>query len=165
MNTDKMNRLNAMKNEVEPMDEATAQAIQHFRASTKSWSEREFSRTRQFAPAPAASWFARMRTPVAAWSLACALLIAGVGVPLGVQQQNAAHQRKLDADRQAQMQVQMQAQIERDKATAAEAARQQAVSISDEDLLNHVDSDIAQAAPDALEPLASLMADSGTSKQ
>jgi hypothetical protein len=29
-------------------------------------------------------------------------------------------------------------------------------------LLSHVDSDIAQAAPDAMQPLASLMSDSST---
>ncbi len=33
-----------------------------------------------------------------------------------------------------------------------------------EELMRHVDRDIAQAAPDAMEPLARLMSDSGSSK-
>ena len=41
-----------------------------------------------------------------------------------------------------------------------EAARQQAaVEINDDELLSHVDSDIAQSTPDAMQPLASLMID------
>jgi hypothetical protein len=34
--------------------------------------------------------------------------------------------------------------------------------MSDDELLSHVDSDVAQVAPDAMEPLASLMSDAST---
>ena len=46
----------------------------------------------------------------------------------------------------------------------AETARQAAYGMSDDELLAHVDNDIAQGAPDAMEPLASLMSESATSK-
>ena len=76
-----------------------------------------------------------------------ALLVVSVGVPVSVH-----HERQVVADRQAA--------LDRERAMQAEAAKQQAApAMSDDELLSHVDSDIAQAAPDAMEPLASLMSE------
>jgi hypothetical protein len=47
------------------------------------------------------------------------------------------------------------------KLAAEEVERAKAAAyIDDEELLSHVDSDIAQATPDAMEPLASMMTQS-----
>ena len=81
------------------------------------------------------------------WSLASALVVVSVGIPASVH-----HERQVAAERQAS--------LDREQAMQAEAAKQQVTTaMSDDELLSHVDSDIAQAAPDAMEPLASLMSE------
>jgi hypothetical protein len=135
-------------------------ALRNFRLSVHEWSEQEMSRTRTIgnvafgATLSAAGgrkhgWLAAMKSPIAAWSMGCVLAVTAVTMPLSVQ-----HERQLKAQRQAAV-----LQVEQQKAAEA-AARAQADAISDEELLSHVDSDVAKATPEALEPLASLMSDS-----
>jgi hypothetical protein len=123
-------------------------ALSHFKQSVHGWSEQEFSRVRLAESAAPRAWWARMRMPVAAWTMAGALLVAAIAVPVEVgHQRSLTETHRKELDRQA-----------KDAATAAVIA-QDASMISDEELLDHVDSDIAQAAPDALEPLATMMSE------
>jgi uncharacterized protein HemX len=115
-------------------------ALREFRLSVHAWSEAVMSRPRQaLAGAP--------RRPVwrfaAGWALS-GVLIAG-GLSAGVyghhqQQMRIAHERIFEQQRQF-----------------AEQQAQQA-RLTDEDLLAKVDSDVSQAVPSAMEPLAQLMA-------
>lgn len=127
-------------------------ALRNFRRSIDAWSENEFdARANRLsfrtAKASSASKFLNWTaTPVLRWSLAGAIAISAVAVPMGIQ-----HERHLTAERLA-----AQLKLEQQKAAEAAAAPP---AISDEELMSHVDSDIAQSTPDAMEPLASLMAD------
>ena|ERR1700678_858934 len=129
-------------------------ALRHFRESVHGWSEQEFGRARVIRRS---RWDAMMRVmarPVMAWSLASALVVVSVGIPASVQ-----HERQVTAERQAA--------LDRERAMQAEAAKQvvtSATAMSDDELLSHVDSDIAQAAPDAMQPLVSLMSDTTAAK-
>jgi hypothetical protein len=91
--------------------------------------------------------------PALSWAAAAVLTIAAVGVPLGVRHHNAvlAEQAKEQAVAEA-----------RQHPIATQQLPEIAVSKADDDqLLQHVDTDIAQDTPDALQPLASLMSSSG----
>jgi cell division protein FtsL len=122
-------------------------ALRNYRDSVRAWSEQEFRNVRTVRRSRWDGFWRVLANPVLGWSLACALVVASVGIPA-----NVHHQRQLVAERNAE--VLRQQQLQR------EAAQQEAVAMSDDELLAHVDSDIAQAAPDAMEPLASLMSDS-----
>jgi hypothetical protein len=120
------------------------EALKDFRLSVHEWSEHEFSRVRSVAPRRM-SLFARLHKPVAAGALGCVVLVTTVAIPLGVH-----HERTVEAAHRAAVQEQ--------KREAAEAAQKAALNaVNDDELMADVDNDIAQATPDALEPLASLM--------
>jgi hypothetical protein len=130
--------------EEEHEDVQVQDALRNFRSSMHAWSEQllnEQELRRERKPIARSRW---MMAPAMAWGLASVLAVAAVTVPVSVH-----HERQIVAMRQA-------AELEKQR-QAAEAARQ--VAIDDEALLNHVDSDIAQSTPDAMEPLASLMRD------
>jgi cell division protein FtsL len=137
--------------DVQLQDAQVDAALRNFRESVHAWSGQEFGRARVIRRS---RWDAMSRViarPAMVWAmastLACALLVVSVGVPVSVH-----HERQVVADRQAA--------LDRERAMQAEAAKQQAApAMSDDELLSHVDSDIAQAAPDAMEPLASLMSE------
>jgi hypothetical protein len=133
-------------------DQDVQAALKNFRASVHAWSEQEMARPRQIQPVRVSGWLSSrwmklMAVPMLGWGLASVLVVAGVTVPVSVH-----HERQVAAMRQAAI-------LEQQKQAAEAAARLAQNSIDDEDLLKHVDSDIAQAAPDAMEPLASLMGD------
>jgi hypothetical protein len=129
-------------------DQDVQAALKNFRASVHAWSEQEMARPRQIRRA---NGFARlMINPLLGWGMAGVLAAAVVTVPVSVH-----HERQVAAQRLAAVQEQQR------QATEA-AARLAQNSVDDEDLLKHVDSDIAQAAPDAMEPLASLMSDTAS---
>jgi len=132
--------------EEDPQVEA---ALRNFRQSVHSWSEQEYSRTRMPAVASRRSSWSLFANPIAAWGLAGVLAVSAITVPTGIhfrheQQRIAAEQAAAEAQRQEELKHQQEVQ-------------QAAMKISDEELLSHIDSDLAQAAPDAMEPLASLM--------
>ena len=122
-------------------------ALKNFRASVHAWSEQEMARPRQVQPVRASRWMRLMAVPMLGWGLAGVLVVTGVTVPVSVH-----HVRQVAATRRAAIQ-------EQQRQAAEAAARLAQNSMDDEELLKHVDSDIAQAAPDAMEPLASLMGD------
>jgi len=125
-------------------------ALRHFRESMHAWSEQEYVRPRSISTRSGILWFLRHRA--ATWGLACGLAVTAIGVPTGVHLRNLQQFRIHQAEQAA-------------AAAAAEAKheeeqRQAALQINDEELMRHVDQDIAQSAPDSLQPLASLMSDS-----
>jgi uncharacterized membrane protein YdfJ with MMPL/SSD domain len=122
-------------------------ALRNFRESVHTWSEAEYARPRSV-PASRRSglWFMHHR--FAAWGLASAIAITAVGVPTGM---HVHYEQQLKAKQQAAAEAEAKREF---------AERQAALQVNDEELLINVDQDIAQAAPDAMEPLASLMSDS-----
>jgi hypothetical protein len=133
-----------MKDEME--DQKIESALKHFRESMHAWSEEEFAKPRAIAARPGGLWRA-MANPIAVWTLTGALVVTGIAVPTGIH-----HQHQVEAARVA-------AQLEQQRINAVAAQRQAMLSMNDDELMSHVDSDIAQATPDAMQPLASLMAD------
>jgi hypothetical protein len=130
-------------------DAQVESALKNFRESVRGWSEQEFSKARTVRRSRWDRVWSVLANPVLDWTLAGVLVVTSVGVPVTVH-----HQRQVIAERNAQLMRQQQ--------LAREAAPQEAVGMSDEELLSHVDSDVAQVAPDAMEPLASLMSDAST---
>ena len=131
-------------------DEQVELALRSFRESVHGWSEQEFGKARTIKRSRWDAIFGILANPVMAWTLATMLVMTSVGVPVKVR-----HDRQLAAERAAEV----QRQRELEKATAVEQVAD-ATALTDDELLDHVDSDIAQAAPDAMQPLASLMEDS-----
>ena len=124
-------------------------ALRNFRQSVRGWSDGEFTKTRTITP-KARAW-RYWQVPVLGWGLAAILVVSAVSVPVEIH-----HQRQVAADRAAAEQ-QKQRLINADQQTASFES-----AMTDEELLSHVDTDIAQAAPDAMEPLARLMSDTAT---
>lgn len=137
------------------------QALQHFKASMDAWSEAELSRPRTAArQAPRHSWH---RT--AGWALGCVLAAGSLtgAVHEAVQRHEAAllaaHKAapiQATASRQAALATDAQTSSSRTAAAEANASAQ------NEDLLATVDSEVSQMVPEAMEPLAQLMDNSGT---
>jgi hypothetical protein len=120
----------------DPMLQST---LRDFRLSVHAWSETVYNRPR---PAFAATPRHRAWRRATAWALGC-VLAAGVAAG-GVHERH--HQQELArvaAVRDAEIQRQLAEQHARDA----------------EDLLAKVDSDISRQVPNAMEPLAQLMAD------
>ena len=116
------------------------QALKDFRASVHAWSDAELSR-----PRPGASDVRLMSWRVAAgWALGCVLAAGSLGGGL----YERHHREGL-------------AKI----AASAEAARQQKLAAEqlaakeNDDLLAKVDSEVSRQVPQAMEPLAQLMAE------
>jgi hypothetical protein len=123
-------------------DQQVAEALRLFRESVHVWSEAEYSRPRTMRQPRRATM---MTSPLLGWSLAAAVLATTVGVPVTVHHwHEVAIQKQEAAERQQKL----------DQANAAQA---RAAAIDDDELLSHVDSDIAQDAPDAMQALSSLM--------
>jgi cell division protein FtsL len=126
-------------------------ALRRFRESVHSWSEQEYSRVRGVEVTRRSRFWQVMANPAMVWTMASALVMASVGVPVTVH-----HQRQVAAEKQAAYEKQQKA------TEAAQKALDAANTMDDEDLLDHVDSDIAQAAPDAMQPLVSMMTDTSS---
>jgi len=120
-------------------------ALKNFRQSMRSWSDSEFGRMRTIAPVGAGFWV-RMRKQIVAGALGCVVAVTAITIPV-----NVVHNRQIAALHQAQL---------REQKRQADEAALQASQVNDDKLMADVDSDIAQEAPDAFEPLASLMSDS-----
>jgi hypothetical protein len=121
-------------------------ALRNFRESVHGWSEQEYARPRVIKRSRWDAIFRLVANPVMAGSLASALVITSVGVPVRIH-----HERQVVAEQNAARERQLE--------LAKEAREQQANAMTDDELLSHVDSDIAQGAPDAMQPLASMMTD------
>jgi hypothetical protein len=146
-----MSDLNKNHETDEIEDERVNAALKNFRASVHAWSEQEVSRVRTVRRAPLAGFWRAMANPVMGWALAGVLVVGGFGVPVKVHQRQVAAAERAAAENRQRL--------------AAEAAARQAElamdthAMDDEELMKHVDSDVAQETPDAMEPLASMMSD------
>ena len=132
-------------------------ALRNFRASIHHWSEEELARPR----AIERTGWSRFQTgfwrvianPALGGTLAAALLITSVAVPVAIQREH-----KIAAERQAlveQQKRELQQRLAEEEAKKSAAAN----TVDDGAFLDDVDSDIARATPDAMQPLASLMMD------
>jgi hypothetical protein len=118
-------------------------ALREFRQSVHAWSEAAISRPRL---AIAAAPRKRLWRLVAGWTFGCVL--AAGGLSAGVFEHH-----------QQQMRIARQQAVEQQRQRAEQQTRQ--ARLTDEELLAKVDSDISQAVPSALEPLAQLMTEDG----
>jgi hypothetical protein len=131
-------------------NERIEMALRHFRDSVRAWSDEEFSRPRTIVHSRWDNFWRAAANPAMGWALAGVLMLGGVAVPVSV-----VHERQAAAEQAKKLAIQQQQERLKE-----EAARQQAdVAMNDDELLSHVDSDIAQSTPDAMQPLASLMND------
>jgi len=135
--SEKRNELNGISDEHEEIQ--VSEALRHFRESVHAWSEEEYARPRI---SKRKSTFFMMRRPALNWAAAAVLGITVVAVPAihHLQQERSKSSQKVDYQKPA--------------------AEKQMAYANDEELLSHVDEDIAQDTPDAMEPLASLMTES-----
>jgi hypothetical protein len=127
-------------------------ALRHFRESVKGWSEQEFGKTRAIRRSRWDAMFLAIARPAVGWTMAAALLVASAGVPIAVH-----HERELAAERKLVQERQQELEAKAMEPKLAPA-------MNDDELMSHVDDDIAQAAPDAMEPLANLMSDTSVTK-
>jgi hypothetical protein len=124
-------------------DAQLKEALKNFRLSVQAWSEAELSRPRT-AIASARHWSWRLAT---GWALGCVLVIGGASGAIFERHQKRVEQARIAAaDREATRQ--------------RELAMQRARAEEDQ-LLAKVNSDVSRDVPDAMEPLAQLMDDSG----
>jgi len=89
--------------------------------------------------------------PAVTWAATAAVALVAVGVPLGIHHRNVIAAQEHAAIVRHQMLQPVQ------EPTPMQVAN----SVDDDKLLEYVDADIAQQTPDAMQPLASLMKDSG----
>ncbi|HWE86246.1 MAG TPA: hypothetical protein VG267_14990 [Terracidiphilus sp.] len=127
------------------MDARLEEALGSFRTSVHAWSESAMRPAAVFA-APPAHRLAWHRT--VAWALGVLLT---VGTASGALYERH-HQQVLRAQEQQRQFEQQQ------RALAAQRATDM------DELLARVDQDVSQEVPDALEPLAQMMAEDGSSK-
>ena len=123
----------------EELEPEVREALGYFKASVDAWSEAMMSRPREV-KAPARMNWGRLTK----WALGCVVFAGTVsgGIYENHRQIEAA---KIEAARIAEQQREL-------------AARR---ATEEEDLMAKVDRDVAREVPSALEPLASLMEDSG----
>jgi hypothetical protein len=139
--------------DLEMEDTRIEQALRNFRGSVKAWSDEEFAKPRVVRRSRWSAMWMTLTRPAVSGAMAAVLATASIGVPMAVvhHQQEVAEQRQEAANRQKALQFQQ--------------AREHAAQVMDDSaLMTEVDSDIAQEAPDAMQPLASLMSDSGSAQ-
>lgn len=129
-------------------EQELAGVLGEFRRSVHAWSEVEFARERK--PRPARRPLFGLRLAVAS-----ALLMIVAGMTGGI----ALHQHNADvAIQQARQNAEKQRQAdEQARLKQLELQKQSATAQKDDALLDAIDRDVAQEAPTAMEPLASLM--------
>jgi hypothetical protein len=122
-------------------DWALEEALKEFRLSVCAWSEAAYSRPRiAAAVVRRASW--RL---AAGWALGVALVVGGVS--------GTAYERH---HRQEMARIAAVRAAEQQRLVRERQAREE-----EEDLLAKVDSDVSREVPNAMEPLAQLMAEDG----
>lgn len=120
-------------------DQALDQALKNFRLSVHAWSEAAYSNPRCIA---AAAPHGRTWKLAVTWALGC-VLAAGMAFGGLQERQHRLEMARIAAQRNAEQQRQL----------SEERAREA------EDLLAKVDSDVSREVPNAMEPLAQLMAE------
>lgn len=136
------------------MDETRMeQALRNFRGSVKAWSDAEFAKPREVRRSRWSMLWMTLTRPAVSGAMAAVLAAALIGVPVTV-----VHHQQVVAE-------QKQEAANREKAIEARQVQEHAAqAVDDTDLMTEVDSDVAQEAPNAMQPLASLMSDSGSTQ-
>jgi hypothetical protein len=124
------------------LDLELARTLADFKASVHAWSDAAFTRSRAVHPAI----IHRTWRLAAGWAMA-GVLIAGAGSALTYEHHQRVEQARIAAAARA---------AEQQRQLAAQRAR------NEEDLMDKVDTDVSREVPDAMEPLAALMADDTT---
>ena len=124
------------------LDPELARTLADFKSSVHAWSDAAFTRARAVHPAI----IHRTWRLAAGWAMA-GVLIAGAGSALVYEQHQRVEQAHIAAAARA---------AEQQRQLAAQRAR------NEEDLMYKVDTDVSRDVPDAMEPLAALMADDTT---
>lgn len=149
-------------------DPVLMEALKNFRASVHAWSEAASSRPRTVVRAGVRHGAWRL---AASWALGCVLAAGSVAGGLYAHHhqqelatlaaakaaQKAAQERAAERQAAAQKALQEQAALEDSSAASTSQA--------DDDLLATVDSDVSREVPSAMEPLAQLMDDNGTTNK
>ena len=135
---DENSKLSGAEN-FEELEPEVREALGNFKASVDAWSEAMMSRPREVRTPARMNWGL-----VTKWALGCVVFAGTVsgGIYENHRQLEAA---KIEAARIAEQQRELAAQRAKDE----------------EELMAKVDRDVAREVPSALEPLASLMEDSG----
>jgi hypothetical protein len=124
---------------LETLEPELREALGNFKLSVDAWSEAMISRPREAISPARMNWSA-----VTKWALGCVVFAGTVSGGL-YQNHKQAEAQKVEAARIAEQQ------------RAVEAAK--VANVDEEDLMADVDSDIARQVPNALEPMATLMAE------
>jgi hypothetical protein len=128
-----------VSNQEADRDQALGQAIRDFSLSVRAWSEAAYNRPRPlFKATPQQKAWQR----ATAWALGCVLAAGAAGG--GIYERH--HRREMARIAAARL-------AEHQRQLAEERAREA------EDLLARVDSDVSREVPNAMEPLAQLMAE------
>lgn len=140
MNDEREHDISRVPDENLPLE----RALGEFRLCIRAWSEAVSPHALAVSHAPRehSSWRRTL-----AWALGVVLTVGAASGTL----MDRHHQQVLRAQAQ-------QRELQRQRALAQERAREM------DELLANVDHDISQEVPDALEPLAQMMADDGGSK-
>jgi hypothetical protein len=127
------------------------QALKNFRQSVVAWSDAAYSRPRAIVQAQAAP-HARHRSwrLAAGYALSIALL-AGAVAGVGYERHQRLETARIAAARAAEQQKMVSEQ--------QGLVREEQARADEEDLLAKVDSDVSREVPNAMEPLAQLMAE------
>lgn len=152
-------------------DPVVREALKNFKASVDAWSEAAYSRPRTVKAGVRRNgwWMA------AGWALGCVLAAGSLTAGLYGLHHQQEMARLAAARTAAQKAAQQQAAAQRQAAAAQEVQPEQAavagsktaagVSNTDDDLLATVASDVSQQVPSAMEPLAQLMDENGTTNK
>ena len=124
------------------LDPDLARTLADFKASVHAWSDAASARPRAVHPAI----IHRTWRLAAGWAMS-AVFIAGAGSALTYEHHQRVQQARIAAAARA---------AEQQRQLAAQRAR------NEEDLMYKVDADVSRDVPDAMQPLAALMADDTT---
>jgi hypothetical protein len=146
-----MGELNKIEDELTPELDL---ALREFRLSVYAWSETVMNRPRQAAAPRRQVW--RL---AAGWALSCALIAGAITAGVFEHRRQPANIAQVRLPEQPRLAVEPGAKPDPKPETKPETKQNiQQVRQEDEELLAKVDSDISRAVPNAMEPLAQMMA-------
>lgn len=153
------------------MDAEMRQALGHFREAMTAWGDAAYSRPRTMSARATHLVWRR----VLGWTLGCVLVTLAAGGVLMQQRRNselashpATQQKNAAAPQAAQIAAPTAASVAPQaglETGSAQASAQKSGDAQGEELLAQVDSDVAREVPDAMEPLAQLLAEDASQDQ
>jgi len=139
-------------------------ALRNFRSSVHTWSEREYARSAGYVLRQPLRWWQSLlmptRTGALAIATACLLAIVGITVPMAIHRSHGVAHSAAQGVQAPRLDQASGGSVSGSQVAAGQDSAGKDDEISDEQLMAHVDSDVAQEAPDAMQPLADLMSGS-----